>query len=189
MAKASGEPYLFYMRAMNERVAETMALENKLRRAFENDEFVLHYQPKVDLETRSIVGVEALIRWQSPELGLVPPMKFIPLMDETGLILPVGAWALRRASLGHRSWVDQGLKAPRVAVNVSPIQLRQREFVGSVEQAIIEGVAPTRVSGVLCVRHTMSSDRRQYAQASQEDAEGQRRRAGGRVAQDIARVA
>ena len=145
MAKASGEPYLFYMRAMNERVAETMALENKLRRAFENDEFVLHYQPKVDLETRSIVGVEALIRWQSPELGLVPPMKFIPLMEETGLILPVGAWALRRASLGHRSWVDQGLKAPRVAVNVSPIQLRQREFVGSVEQAIIEGVAPTGI--------------------------------------------
>ena len=144
-AKASGDRYLFYTQAMNERVAERMALENKLRQALEKDEFVLHYQPKVDLETRNIVGVEALIRWQSPELGLVPPMKFIPLMEETGLILPVGSWALKRASLDHRGWVNQGLKAPRVAVNVSPIQLRQRDFVGSVEQAIIEGVAPTGI--------------------------------------------
>ena len=144
-AKASGDRFLFYTQAMNERVAEKMELENKLRQALEKDEFVLHYQPKVDTETRSIVGVEALIRWQSPELGLVPPMKFIPLLEETGLILPVGAWALKRASLDHRNWVNQGLKAPRVAVNVSPIQLRQRDFVGIVEQAIIDGVAPTGI--------------------------------------------
>ncbi len=144
-AKAGGDRYLFYTQAMNERVAEKMALENKLRQALERDEFVLHYQPKVDLETRSIVGVEALIRWQSPELGLVAPMKFIPLMEETGLILPVGTWALKRASRDHRSWVNQGLKAPRVAVNVSSIQLRQRNFVDSVEQAIMEGVAPTGI--------------------------------------------
>jgi diguanylate cyclase (GGDEF)-like protein/PAS domain S-box-containing protein len=144
-AKASGERYLFYTRAMNERVAEKMSLENKLRQALEKEEFVLHYQPKVDLVTRRIVGVEALIRWQSPELGLVPPMQFIPLLEETGLILPVGAWALKKASLDHRCWVDQGLKAPRVAVNVSPIQLRQRDFVGIVEQAIMEGVAPTGI--------------------------------------------
>ena len=144
-AKAGGDRCLFYTQAMNERVAEKMGLENKLRQALEKDEFVLHYQPKVNLETGRIVGVEALIRWQSPELGLVPPMKFIPLMEETGLILPVGAWALKRASLDHRSWVSQGLKAPRVAVNVSSIQLRQRDFVGSVEQAIMEGVAPTGI--------------------------------------------
>jgi diguanylate cyclase (GGDEF)-like protein len=144
-AKASGERLLFYTQAMNERVAEKLALETKLRQALEKDEFVLHYQPKVDTETRRIIGVEALIRWQSPELGLVPPMKFIPLMEETGLILPAGTWALKRASLDHRGWVNQGLKAPRVAVNVSPIQLRQRDFVGSVEQAIMEGVAPTGV--------------------------------------------
>jgi len=144
-AKASGDRYLFYTQAMNERVAENMAMENKLRQALERAEFVLHYQPKVDLETRSIVGVEALIRWQSRELGLVPPNKFIPLMEETGLILPVGAWALKRASLDHRSWVDRGLMAPRAAVNVSSIQLRQRDFVGSVEQAIMDGVAPTGI--------------------------------------------
>src|ERR1700740_411616 len=93
-AKASGERLLFYTQAMNERVAEKLALETKLRQALAKEEFVLHYQPKGDTETRRIVGVEALIRWQSPELGLVPPMKFIPLMEETGLILPAGTLAL-----------------------------------------------------------------------------------------------
>ena len=144
-AQETGERLQFHSREMTERVAGQLAFENQLRQALEKEEFVLHYQPKVDLETSSIVGVEALIRWQSPELGLVPPMKFIPLMEETGLILPVGSWALKRASLDHRSWVNQGLKAPRVAVNVSPIQLRQRDFVGTVEQAIIEGVTPTGI--------------------------------------------
>jgi diguanylate cyclase (GGDEF)-like protein/PAS domain S-box-containing protein len=140
-AKASGERTLFYTQEMTERVAEKLALENKLRQALEKEEFVLHYQPKVDLETRGIVGVEALIRWQSPELGLVPPMSFIPLLEETGLILEVGAWALKRAARDHRGWVEQGLKPPRVAVNVSPIQLRQRDFVEVVKQAIGGGVA------------------------------------------------
>jgi len=144
-AKSQGERYLFYTAQMTERVAEKLALENKLRRALERDEFILHYQPKVDLERRSIVGVEALIRWQSPELGLVPPLQFIPLLEETGLIQQVGSWALKRASLDHRSWVEQGIKAPRVAVNVSPIQLRQRIFVEVIEHAIMEGIAPTAI--------------------------------------------
>jgi len=144
-AKAGGERYLFYTETMNARVAEKLSLENKLRQALEKDEFVLYYQPKVDLETRSILGVEALIRWRSPELGLVPPMDFIPLLEETGLILQVGSWALRRAASDHRSWVEQGLKPLRVAVNVSPIQLRQRDFVRIVEQAIMEGVAPVAI--------------------------------------------
>jgi diguanylate cyclase (GGDEF)-like protein/PAS domain S-box-containing protein len=143
--KRTGERYLFYAQEMTERVAENLTLESKLRRALENEEFVLHYQPKVDLETRSIVGVEALIRWQSPELGLVPPLRFIPLLEETGLIMQVGSWALKQAALDHRSWVERGLKPPRVAVNISPIQLRQRDFVALVETAIIEGVAPTGI--------------------------------------------
>src|SRR5438034_1252016 len=133
------------LKQIAERVAEKLALENKLRRALERDEFILHYQPKVDLERRSIVGVEALIRWQSPELGLVPPLQFIALLEETGLIQQVGSWALKRASLDHRSWVEQGIKAPRVAVNVSPIQLRQRIFVEVIEHAIMEGTAPTAI--------------------------------------------
>jgi EAL domain-containing protein (putative c-di-GMP-specific phosphodiesterase class I) len=130
---------------MTERIAEKLSLESKLRQALEKEEFVLHYQPKVDLQTRAIVGVEALIRWQSPERGLVPPLQFIPLLEETGLIQQVGSWALRRASLDHRAWAEQGLKAPRVAVNVSPIQLRQRNFVEVIEQAIMEGLAPTAI--------------------------------------------
>jgi diguanylate cyclase (GGDEF)-like protein len=144
-AKATGERYLFYTQEMTERIAEKLSLENKLRQALEKEEFVLHYQPKVDLENRGIVGVEALIRWQSPELGLVPPMKFIPLLEETGLILPVGSWALRRAALDHRAWAERGLKPPRVAVNVSPIQLRQRDFVRDVEHAIMKGSAPVGI--------------------------------------------
>jgi len=144
-AKSTGERYLFYTQQMTERVAGKFALENKLRQALENDEFVLHYQPKVSLETRSVVGVEALIRWQSPDGKLVPPLHFIPLLEETGLILQVGSWALNRAARDHRAWTERGLKPPRVAVNVSAIQLRQRDFVGVVEQAIIDGVAPTGI--------------------------------------------
>ena len=139
---SSGERYLFYTKQMTERIAEKVALENKLRQALEKDEFVLYYQPKVDVGTQRLVSVEALIRWRSPELGLVPPLQFIPLLEETGLILRVGSWALKRASLDHRGWVEQALKAPRIAVNVSPIQLRQRDFVDVLKQAIIGGVAP-----------------------------------------------
>jgi len=127
---------------MTERIAEKVALENKLRQALEKDQFVLYYQPEVDVDTRRTVSVEALIRWRSPELGLVAPMEFIPLLEETGLILQVGSWALKRASLDHRAWVELGLQAPRIAVNVSPIQLRQRDFVDVLKQAIIGGVAP-----------------------------------------------
>jgi EAL domain-containing protein (putative c-di-GMP-specific phosphodiesterase class I) len=130
---------------MTERVAEKLALENELRKALEREEFVLHYQPKMDIKTRSIVGVEALIRWQSPDHGLVFPVDFIRLLEETGLILEVGTWALRRAALDRRRWVEQNLKAPRIAVNVSQIQLRQRDFVQTVQQAIGHGAAPAGI--------------------------------------------
>src|SRR5204863_6989567 len=141
-AKATGERYLFHTQQMTERIGEKLALENKLRQALEKEEFVLHYQPKVDTATRRIDSVEALIRWQSPELGLVPPMQFIPLLEETGLILEVGAWALRRAVVDHRTWTEQGLPAPRVSVNVSSVQLRKRDFVATVEEAIKAGSVP-----------------------------------------------
>lgn len=144
-AKQAGDRQLFYAPQMTERVAETLALENKLRQALEKEEFVLHYQPKVDLQSRAIVGVEALIRWQSPELGLVPPVKFISVLEDTGLILEVGSWALTRAALDHRAWTELGIKPPRVAVNVSPIQLRQRDFVELVESALLQGMAPVGI--------------------------------------------
>jgi len=144
-AKEFGEQYVFYTPAMIARTGERLTLENRLRQALEKDEFVLYYQPKVELEMRSIVGVEALIRWQSPELGLVPPMKFIPLMEETGLILDVGAWALHKAIEDHFRWITLGISAPRVAVNVSAIQLRRRDFVSMVEDAITRGATPPGV--------------------------------------------
>ena len=140
----SGERYVFYARHMTERIAEKVALENELRLALDRDEFVLHYQPKVDSGTGRIVGLEALIRWQSPAAGLAPPAHFIPLMEETGLIVPVGSWALKRASLDYRRFAALGLAAP-IAVNVSPIQLRQRDFVDSLRQAVANGAGPAGI--------------------------------------------
>ena len=144
-AKELSERYVFYTSALTARTGQKLTLENRLRQALEKEQFVLHYQPKVGLEARRIVGVEALIRWQSPELGLVPPMQFIPLMEETGLILDVGAWALDKAIEDHGRWLKLGLPAPRVAVNVSAIQLRRRDFVSIVEEALKRGATPPGV--------------------------------------------
>lgn len=135
-AKSTGDRHLFYTRHLGERAAKNLALENKLRQALQNEEFVLHYQPKVDLETRSMKGVEALIRWQDPQTGLVPPAQFIPLMEETGIIANVGAWVLRQACLDRSRWLQLGLNAPRVAVNVSTVQLRRNDLVRMVEEAL-----------------------------------------------------
>ncbi len=137
-AKESGERYLFYRPEMNSRVAETLLLENKLRQAIKLDQFVLHYQPKVDGSSRRISGLEALIRWQDPETGLVPPAKFIPILEETGMILEVGQWAIRKALEDSRRWRMKDGSPPRIAVNVSPIQLRQRGFVEAVRRSVEE---------------------------------------------------
>jgi len=142
-AKEEGRnTYAFFNPEMNREAAEYFRAVGLMRHALERNEFVLHYQPKVALETRRIVGVEALIRWQSPELGLVPPMKFIPRMEKTGLIVEVGAWALRQAVADCGRWLEQGLPASRVAVNVSPIQLRKKDFLARVEAAIRHGPTP-----------------------------------------------
>jgi diguanylate cyclase (GGDEF)-like protein/PAS domain S-box-containing protein len=145
-ARASGERYLFYTQEMTDRIAGSLTLENQLRQGLERNEFVLFYQPKVDARTRRILSVEALIRWRNPKLGLVPPAHFIPLMEETGLIKEVGAWALRQAALEYRAWhallTPLGLPVPRVAVNVSPVQLRRGNFVETVREAIALGSTP-----------------------------------------------
>jgi EAL domain-containing protein (putative c-di-GMP-specific phosphodiesterase class I)/integral membrane sensor domain MASE1 len=118
------------------RVAEQVALENRLRTALEREEFVLYYQPQVDVDTRRLTGLEALIRWNSPDLGLVAPQQFIPSLEETGLILQVGQWALKRAVHDQALWTSEGVEVPRVAINVSAIQLRQPDFVDSVRDAL-----------------------------------------------------
>jgi PAS domain S-box-containing protein/diguanylate cyclase (GGDEF)-like protein len=137
-AKASGERYLFYRPEMNARVAETLLLENKLRQAIKLDQFVLHYQPKVDGTSGRVSGLEALIRWQDPETGLVPPLKFIPILEETGMILEVGQWAIRKALEDSHGWRMANGRPPRIAVNVSPIQLQQRNFVEAVHRSVEE---------------------------------------------------
>jgi diguanylate cyclase (GGDEF)-like protein len=133
-AKASGDRFLFYKLEMNEAVAGKLAMENQLRQAIENEEFVLHYQPKVNLVSGKITGAEALIRWNDPRTGLVPPGKFIPILEETGLIYEVGRWALRQAITDYLRWQVAGMPAMRIAVNVSPLQLRNINFIDEVRQ-------------------------------------------------------
>ena len=135
-AKQAASSYLFYAPAMNARVAESLALEHRLRRAIDDGRLALHYQPKMDVRTGRLAGLEALIRWQDPELGAVPPAKFVSLMEETGMILVAGRWALGRAVQDILRWQSLGLAVPRTSVNVSAIQLRQKEFVESVLEAI-----------------------------------------------------
>ena len=145
-AKASGDRYLFYTQKMTETVAGELTLENQLRQALDQGEFVLHYQPKVNLGSGKLTGAEALIRWNDPRTGLVPPGRFIPVLEETGLIYEVGRWALHRAVEDYLRWRAAGLPAVRIAVNVSPLQLRNRGFIAEIKQAIdIDAQAPAEL--------------------------------------------
>jgi diguanylate cyclase (GGDEF)-like protein len=135
-AKASRDRYLFYAQKMMETVAISVGIENRLRRALEREEFLLHYQPKVNIVSGKVTGAEALIRWNDPVSGLTPPGRFIPLLEETGLIHDVGRWALRKAMQDYQRWRNGGLPAVRIAVNVSPLQLRDQNFVAEIEEAV-----------------------------------------------------
>ena len=137
-AKARRERFLFYQPKMNAHVAQLLTLESKLQRAFEQEQFVLHYQPKISSVTGRVTGVEALIRWEDPQVGLVPPAQFIRVLEETGLILDVGRWAVRRAVIDARRWCSISEEPLRVAVNVSATQLQQHDFVDAVGAAIGE---------------------------------------------------
>ncbi|HSM98019.1 MAG TPA: EAL domain-containing protein, partial [Gallionella sp.] len=135
-AKTGGDRYLFYTQQMTEAVAAKLILENQLRQAIDNEEFVLHYQPKVDMLSGKVTGAEALIRWNDPRTGLVPPGQFIPVLEETGLINEVGRWALRKAIQDYLRWRAAGLPAVRIAVNVSALQLHNPGFVAEIEREI-----------------------------------------------------
>jgi diguanylate cyclase (GGDEF)-like protein len=140
-ARDSGDRYLFYAAEMNARAAQVLSLETRLRVAVEQRQFVLHYQPKVGLGSGKdgICGLEALIRWREPSGDLVPPGTFIPLLEETGLILEVGRWVLAQALADHHAWKARGIVVPRIAVNVSPIQLQQRDFADMVIATVHQG--------------------------------------------------
>jgi diguanylate cyclase (GGDEF)-like protein len=135
-AKTSGERFLFHTPKMTEAVAGKLTLENQLRRAIDNEEFVLHYQPKINLTSGKMTSAEALIRWNDPASGLVAPGLFIPVLEETGLIYEVGRWALRKAVADYLRWRNAGLPAVRIAVNVSPLQLSNQSFIAEISQII-----------------------------------------------------
>ena len=134
--RLSGDRYLFYTQKMTEAVAEKLDLENRLRRAIDNEEFVLYYQPKVNLMSGEVTSAEALIRWNDPITGLVSPDKFIPILEETGMIIEVGRWALRRAVTDWLSWRNAGMPAVRIAVNVSPLQLHSLNFIDEIKEIL-----------------------------------------------------
>ncbi|MFK3738872.1 putative bifunctional diguanylate cyclase/phosphodiesterase [Massilia sp. TN1-12] len=128
--------FQFYTPAMNEESLERVRIESALRNALERDEFVLHYQPQVDLKTGQIVGMEALIRWQHPELGMVPPGRFVGVAEDTGLIVPIGAWVMRTAAAQNKAWQDAGLGRLRVAVNLSARQFASSDLLADIESVL-----------------------------------------------------
>jgi diguanylate cyclase (GGDEF)-like protein len=135
-AKLSGDKYLSYSQHMTVADAGRLTLENQLRQALERREFVLYYQPKMNLLSGQVTGAEALLRWNDPLTGLVSPNRIIPILEETGLMHDVGRWALNEAVASYRRWRDAGLQAVCIAVNVSPMQLRNRGFVAEIRNAI-----------------------------------------------------
>jgi diguanylate cyclase (GGDEF)-like protein/PAS domain S-box-containing protein len=128
--------FQFYTPELNVRAARRLELETGLRQAIEKQEFILHYQPLVDMKTGKIRGMEALLRWQHPEFGLIPPMDFIPLAEDTGLIVPIGEWVLKTACAQIKAWHDAGFPGLQVAVNLSSKQLRDKNLIVVVKQAL-----------------------------------------------------
>jgi diguanylate cyclase (GGDEF)-like protein/PAS domain S-box-containing protein len=146
-AKENGRnQHHFYERNMNQLAGERLVLEGGLRRALSQNEFLLHYQPKVNLRTGAITGVEALIRWRHPEHGVVPAAPFIPIAEQSGLIVPIGRWVLGEACRQARAWLDAGLPAVQIGVNASAVELAKDGFVDSVRAALLEfGLDPSRL--------------------------------------------
>jgi len=136
-AKAIGRnAHHFFTEEINAQIGERLALERDLRRALRHGEFVLHYQPKVDLRSGVMMGAEALLRWNHPEKGMIPPAHFIPVAEETGLIVPLGDWVLRAAACQARAWRDAGLAFDCLSVNLSARQFKQRDLVQQVRDAL-----------------------------------------------------
>src|SRR5713226_6569259 len=144
LAKDHGKNnYQFYLAQINVHSFERLALESSLRHALERNEFLLHYQPKIDMKTGDFTGMEALIRWQHPDLGMVSPALFIPLAEETGLIVPIGRWVLKTACAQNKAWQEQGLPRLRISVNLSARQFTEENLVQDVARVLEEtGLEP-----------------------------------------------
>ena len=158
-AKAQGRGGLqFYRASMNASALSRMILEAKLRRALEQGEFVLHYQPLISLQTEEVVGCEGVVRWQEPELGLVGPDEFIPLAEETGLILRLGDWIVREACRQAVAWRDRGVCPVPISINLSPQQFREPGLADQIAAALVETGAPAGRIGVEITENVLLHD-------------------------------
>ncbi|GBG09165.1 diguanylate cyclase [Paenibacillus sp. MY03] len=160
LAKDGGKNnYALYKAAKSSIGMEQLTLESSIRKALHNNEFVLHYQPQIELETGNIIGTEALLRWNHPTLGLVSPSKFIPIAEETGLIVPIGEWVLRTACLQNQAWIDQGVSPMKISVNLSTRQFLKRDLVETVQKILLEtGLDPSLLELEITESMTMDVD-------------------------------
>ena len=144
LAKEDGKnAFRFFTKEIKTQSIERLTMESALRRALERDQFCLHYQPKVDMASGQITGVEALLRWIHPELGTVSPGQFIPLAEETGLIVPIGRWVLKEACAQNMVWQHRGLRPVTMAVNLSPRQFADPDLLYDVDEALLaSGMSP-----------------------------------------------
>ena len=140
--RAGGANYQFYTADMHDLATRRLALETSLHRAIQNEEFLIHYQPRVSVDSLAITGVEALVRWQHPQLGLVSPSEFIPLAEDTGLIVPIGEWVLRQACEQSRRWLEQGFAPIQMAVNISARQFHDQNLSQTVITILKESRLP-----------------------------------------------
>ena len=158
-AKAAGRNnFQFFARAMNEQAEHFFSLENRLRHGIERGELLLHYQPMIDWPRRAVCGMEALVRWNDPELGILAPREFIPIAEETGLIVPIGKWVLAEALRQNRSWQREGRPQLPVSVNLSPRQFRQRDLVEDLRRMLADTGHPARLLELEITESTLMHD-------------------------------
>ena len=153
-----GNSYFKYFKDMGKREYENLTIINELRQAVTNKEFLLYYQPQVDIKTEKIVGMEALIRWENPKRGLVPPNKFIPLAEETGLIFSIGEWVLSEACRQNKEWIDKGYKPRQISVNISARQFQYYNFLDMVSKVLKETGLKPEYLGLEITETTAISD-------------------------------
>ena len=158
-AKAAGRNnFQFFARAMNEQAEHFFSLENRLRQAIESGQLLLHYQPLIDWRRRAVCGMEALVRWNDPQDGLIEPGEFIPIAEETGLIVPIGEWVLVEALRQNRAWQQEGRPLLPISVNLSPRQFRQKNLIETVRRALLDTGQPARLLELEITETTLMQD-------------------------------